>query len=201
MAGIVDKHSCLSDLKNATLELGCGESKLYPRSIGVDVLDYPCVDVVGDVHDVLDAIPTASVDHVYSNHFFEHVDDVDRLLDQLGRVMKPGATMRVLVPHALNPHFYSDPTHKSFFALYTFAYLADSKLFHRSVPSYQNSPLFDLVEVRLMFRSPGWPTRNKVKRVLELLVNSRRSFQEFFEENLSTMLPPYGVDYRLRRKV
>ena len=48
--------------------------------MGVDVLDYPSVDVIGDAFDVLAAVPDSALAALYSSHFFEHVEDVQRLL-------------------------------------------------------------------------------------------------------------------------
>jgi SAM-dependent methyltransferase len=197
---ILDKRSRLPGLREAVVELGCGPSKVLAVSLGIDALDYPSVDIVGDIHDVLDAMPDASVRYAYSSHFFEHVADLDRLLEQLGRVVRPGGIMRIRVPHALNPHYYSDPTHKTFFALYTFSYLAESHIFHRQVPTYGNKPAFDLLDARLLFDSPQWPIRSRFKKVIEVLVNSGRPVQEFFEENLSALIPPKTVEYTLQRK-
>ena len=43
------------------LELGCGQTKRGPDWVGVDVLDTPAVDVVGDVFDVLRTLDDDSV--------------------------------------------------------------------------------------------------------------------------------------------
>ena len=43
------------------LELGCGHRRDLPHGIGIDVLDYPGVDVIGDVYDVLAALTTAGL--------------------------------------------------------------------------------------------------------------------------------------------
>src|SRR5438132_5168251 len=76
---VIDKTGLLSQLSTlprVALELGCGANKRDAASIGVDALELPGVDLVGDVFDVLAAFPTASVDAVGSYHFFEHVDDI-----------------------------------------------------------------------------------------------------------------------------
>ena len=83
--GIIDKHNLLSDLASrqyVSLELGCGNRKRNSDSIGIDLLDYECVDLVGDVYEVLRALPEGGVDEVYSSHFVEHVLDVPMLLSE-----------------------------------------------------------------------------------------------------------------------
>ena len=70
---IIDKRNILKrigDYSPLILELGCGPRKKNPQAIGVDALDYECVDMVGDVFTVLGQIPEDAVDEVQSYHFF-----------------------------------------------------------------------------------------------------------------------------------
>jgi SAM-dependent methyltransferase len=190
----------LTDRARVELELGCGSTKRNPQAIGVDALELPGVDLVGDVFDVLAAFPAGRVDAVGSWHFFEHVDDLARLLSELARVSRPGGEVYVVTPHFSNPYFYSDYTHRRTFGLYTFAYLARSDLFARAVPSYGVAPSFELVDVRLGFRSAKpFYVRYGVKRAVGALVNLGRWSQEFWEENLCWLFPCYEVAYTLRR--
>jgi len=196
-----DKSAILARVKGGevvALELGCGPRKRHPDAVGVDALDYPGVDLVGDVFAVLAAFPDASVSTVHAYHFLEHVSDLDRLLAELARVMTPNAVMDVEVPHFAHPYFYSDPTHHRFFGLYTFCYLARSSLFRRGVPMYGRAPAFELTDVRLDFDSP-FPIRGVLRRTVGRVFNLSRWMQEFHEENLCYLLPAYQLRYLLRR--
>jgi SAM-dependent methyltransferase len=191
----------LPTLARVDLELGCGDHKRNREAIGVDLLDAPGVDLVGDVFEALAAFPPASVDGIASHHFFEHIDDLSSLMAELARVMKPGGELLVAVPHFSNPWFYSDPTHRRFFGLYTFCYLARSTLFQRAVPTYGVEPEFDLAGVRLEFKSTRpFYARHALKRGVGLLVNATTWLQEFYEENLCWLSPCYEVRYRLVRR-
>ncbi len=59
---ILDKRGLPGSLQGATLELGCGGRKRHPEAIGIDALDHECVDIVGDVYEVLERMPAASVE-------------------------------------------------------------------------------------------------------------------------------------------
>jgi hypothetical protein len=55
-----DKTAVLENLQfrdSVALELGCGNRKRLENSIGIDMLDYPCVDIVGNLSEVLQAFP------------------------------------------------------------------------------------------------------------------------------------------------
>ena len=56
MNKIVDKKELLVGLTTSSsliIEMGCGSTKINPEAIGIDILDYPEVDIVGDIYDVL----------------------------------------------------------------------------------------------------------------------------------------------------
>lgn len=201
---IIDKRGLIERIKelpSVTLDIGCGPNKKIPGAIGIDALDYDAVDIVGDVFEVLAAIPSASVDSVHSFHFFEHIEDFPRLLGEVARVLKSGGGLEVVVPHYSNPYFYSDPTHKRFFGLYTFCYYASESLFSRKVPTYQHAIQFELIEVNLGFKSSRpFYFRHGFKKVIGAVFNSCGYMKEFYEENLSQIFPCYEIRYRLQRK-
>lgn len=198
---ILDKRSILPTLtanSQIAIELGCGPSKRDIEALGVDALDFPGVDLVGDVFEVLRAFPPGSVVRCSNSHFLEHVDDPAGLLDELARVMRTGSELRVIVPHFSNPYFHSDPTHQRSYGLYTMSYFARDELLWRKVPNYGRTPAFELQSVRLGFNSP-FPVRGLIRRTIGRLFNLSRWLQEFHEENLCWLFPCYEIEYRLRR--
>jgi hypothetical protein len=48
------------------LELGCGGTKRFPEPVGIDLLELPGVDVVGDALEVLRSLPDGSVRAIHS---------------------------------------------------------------------------------------------------------------------------------------
>lgn len=200
---ILDKKNILShidDFSTVELELGCGERKKILDAIGVDVLNYPSVDIVGDVFEVLQAFPASSVDAIHSFHFFEHISDLSGLLDEVARVLKAGGELEVVVPHFSNPYFYSDPTHKTFFGLYTFCYFSRNTLFRRQVPTYGREVQFELVAAELAFNSTRpFIVRHGIKKLLGVFFNCCAYMREFYEENLCYLFPCYEIKYRLRK--
>ena len=203
MNSIIDKKALLP-LWNLTdkhvLEVGCGDLKRLAGSIGIDIADYPAVDIVGDAVEVMKLIPAVSVDLIQSSHFMEHIADVPAILNEFTRSLKIGGQIDITVPHFSNPFYYSDPTHKSFFGLYTFAYYAENKIFKRTVPSYSRIEGLELVSVHLGMKSyPPRYVRHGFKKLLEMLFNSSTFMRELYEENLCYLFPCYEIRYVLRR--
>ena len=180
------------------LELGCGASKIDPAAVGIDLLDHPGVDVVGEVVTVLRSLPDASVSKVYTAHFLEHVVDLDGLMRELSRVLVEKGVVTVVVPHFSNPYYYSDPTHVRPFGLYSFSYLADAPQLHRQVPRYGLDYRLEVTSLHLGFTSP-WFFRRMIRKWVQALANISDATREYYEENLVYWVPVYELTATLRR--
>ncbi|CAH1087196.1 class I SAM-dependent methyltransferase [Candidatus Nitrotoga sp. 1052] len=198
---IIDHQNLLTNITKCSpviLELGCGPRKKIPEAIGIDAIDYEGVDIVGDVFEILERIPQNTVDELHSFHFFEHIQDLPKLVEEVSRVLKPGGKLVCVVPHFTNPYFYSDYTHKQFFGLYSFSYLSIDRFLKRKVPNYKNKPSLELLGVKLIFTSP-FRGRKKIKKIIEKIVNFNVYTTEFYEENLCHIFPCYEIRYQLHK--
>ena len=143
------------------VELGCGTAKL-PGRIGVDLLDLPGVDIVADLNDGLPFFPDGSVDEIHCRSLLEHLDNFELLIRDIVRVLKPSGRCFTFVPHFSNPYYYSDPTHRRFFGLYTFYHFVDqAKQPRRKVPTFYWDTRIDVLKIRLKFTSPFQPVRQR----------------------------------------
>jgi SAM-dependent methyltransferase len=175
------------------VELGCGPTKT-PGRIGIDRLDFPCVDIVGDVYASLKAFPDACVDEIYSKSLLEHVDDLGAVVKEIVRVLKPNGRKIAFVPHFSNPHYYSDYTHTKFIGLYTFYYFVNPKYqLRRKVPVFYSDVRIRILSQKIIFRS-SFKLIRVFKKLFQKLVNFNTWTQEFYEENLCYLIPCYGLE-------
>lgn len=95
------------------LDIGCGKNK-QSGFIGIDSIDFEGVDKVLDVRVTPWPYEDSSVDEVHSSHFVEHLTGTERIafFNELYRVMKKGATARIVTPHWSHACAYGDPTHQ-----------------------------------------------------------------------------------------
>ena len=192
-----DLAAFLASLAPIQIELGCGVHKT-PGWLAIDRADLPNVDVVADLEQGLPFLPDNSVDVIHSASFFEHIDHFEGLMREMWRVLRPQGLIHGFVPHFSNPYYYSDPTHRRFFGLYTFEYFsAEQTRFARKVPAFYNTPKFYTQQIRLQFSSP-WPIRRWFKERFTTLVNLSPWLQEYYEENLCYLIPCYGICFTLR---
>ena len=186
--------------KRAKLEFGCGQKKKSDESISIDIKDFSSVDIVGDIFEVLNLIDDNSIDYIESFHFFEHIKDINKLLNECSRVLKVEKKMRIVVPHFSNPYYFSDPTHENFFGLYTFSYFSKQDYFTRKVPKYYDC-FFNICKINLIFKT------NKpkyisflIKKFFQIIFNLNKFSKEFYEENLCYLFPCYEIDVILKNE-
>jgi SAM-dependent methyltransferase len=178
--------------RRVCLELGCGAKKKQ-GCISVDKADLSGVDIVADLEQGLPFFPDCCADEIHCTSVLEHIDNFELLMREIVRVLKPDGTAHVFVPHFSNPYFYSDPTHRRFFGLYSFYYFVDTdRQLKRKVPNFYTGIRINIISLRLVFRSPFW-FRRQIKKLGGLLFNCHPWLQEFYEENLCYLFPCYGI--------
>lgn len=181
------------------LELGPGEKKFSPETIGIDIVQKESVDIIWDLNKGFSFIEDNVVDKIISHHVLEHIENLEFLMKESFRILKKNGVFERTVPHFSNPYFYSDYTHNKFFGLYSFNYFYnENNYFHRQVPLYYYDIRFMVEEIKLIFRSP-FRIRNKVKEIFTKIVNGSNFFKEFYEENLVYIFPCYEIYFRLRK--
>jgi SAM-dependent methyltransferase len=197
----IDKKGFLTSIDRGLpiiLDIGCGPLKKKPEWIGIDMLDSEGVDMVGDIYEIAKAFPTASVDEIHSFHFFEHIPDVPGLLKELCRILKPNGLIEIVVPHFSNAYFYSDFTHKTFFGLYSFSYMATDNIFQRKVPNYNVDTGLQVKSVHLRFKSALLINR-PIRKVYQWIFNSSNLMKEWYEDSWSRAFPCYEMQFILTK--
>jgi predicted SAM-dependent methyltransferase len=163
-------------------DLGCGPSK-KEGYLGIDKLALPGVDYVTDIEKGFSFLPENSVDEIYSSNFLEHVNDLEILMKECHRIIKPKGILNIYVPHFSNPWFYSDYTHKRFFGIYTFLYFStNNHKYRRGVPDFYTDFKFQVIEQKLIFKSPPFYFRNLFRQILQKIFNSSIYMQELYED-------------------
>jgi SAM-dependent methyltransferase len=104
------------------LDLGCGSTRQWDGSIGVDCYPLAAVDLLADLERGLPFADNA-VDVIFAVHVLEHLHDLLTTMAEIHRVLKPGGLLHVMVPHWQNVIAVADPTHVRYFSPQTFEYL------------------------------------------------------------------------------
>jgi len=164
------------------LDMGCGMRK-HDGAIGTDIVAVGPVDLVHDLKSFPYPFKSECADEVILSHVLEHLSlqEINRVLGEAWRILKPNGVVMISVPHALSAGFYADPTHVSHFTFETLYYFTQSHHFgyYKDIDSqWRIKRLWASVNIRsnLHKEDNGWQMRLNgfFSRVLSYLV--RRSF-------------------------
>ena len=112
------------------LNLGCSD-RPFDGFIGVDIAPGPGVDEIADLSKTW-PWPDSSVDEVIAYDVIEHIADRIHFMNELHRVLKPGALAHIEVPNATKgAGFAQDPTHVSHWSMNSFQYFRDGSFAHQ----------------------------------------------------------------------
>ena len=106
------------------LNLGCGRKHL-PDAINLDLVTDTQSDVVHDLNVRPWPFASNTFAEISAYDVLEHLDDVVATMEEIHRIGRPGATVRITVPHFSCANAFTDPTHKHYFSSTSFAYFTD----------------------------------------------------------------------------
>lgn len=86
-------------LHGVILDLGCGDEKIIPQAIGVDLHDKADLRIDLSAPNALNLFNSNSVDIVFSSHFLEDCIDYKNVLKEMWRVIKPHGKLILYLPH------------------------------------------------------------------------------------------------------
>ena len=149
----------MTENKGETLDIGCGQSKT-PGSVGIDILPAPGVDIVHDLNKLPWPIEAGRFDTVVCSHVLEHLVDLVGVLNEMHRVSKNGARVKIITPHFSSLNSWEDPTHTRHFARRSFSFF-DTESKH----CYTNLRM-KTISVELSFGSGLWDKIGQIQYAL-----------------------------------
>ncbi|HMB68390.1 MAG TPA: class I SAM-dependent methyltransferase [bacterium] len=166
------------------LDVGCGNDKL-PGAVGIDRSADTLADVVHDLDRLPWPLPESEFDLIRCQDVLEHLDDLVGVMEEIHRVAKPGAEIRIRVPHFSSVQAFTDITHRHFFTTESFhVFVPDQSLY----PHY--SPVRFAVEAaRLVHWKPYRWTG------ISWLANR---FPQRYEKMFAFLFPTQYLEFRLR---
>jgi predicted SAM-dependent methyltransferase len=102
------------------IDLGCGPTP-HQGYVGVDLLGGAGI-IQHDLRVVPWPFEDATATEILAHDVLEHLPDRNATMYEIERILVPGGSVDILVPDALSPGAFQDPTHVSFWTRNTFAY-------------------------------------------------------------------------------
>ena len=99
------------------LDIGCGRDK-DPEFFGIDINNWPGVDLVWDMEKFPWPIEDNSFDYVKIIHVVEHINDQVGFFREIHRITSNDAVIHLETPHFSSSNSWADPTHVRHFSLF-----------------------------------------------------------------------------------
>ncbi|MEK7659811.1 MAG: methyltransferase domain-containing protein [Patescibacteria group bacterium] len=176
------------------INFGCGYD-IKPGWVNVDSSQLPGVDIVHDVQQVPLPFASGSISEVVCQDIFEHIEYIPVLKD-IFRILQPGGTITIRVPHFTSKNSYTDPTHKKIFAIRTFDFFTTHPPKGRGY--YHNFSFTKMVKKIITFeRSSRWFLYNAI---VSRIVNYSARNQYIYESTgWSRIFPAENIEITLRK--
>jgi len=146
MISYLSKNFALeSYMGDNNLHFGCG-NKILDNFINVDYYNKKYANELVDLNEKL-PYQSDSIDLIYSDNVFEHIQNFLQLMQECNRILKPGGTLIVKVPYFKSKHAFVDPTHVNFFTIQSMDYYVKNKYFYDEYKFFEES--FKSLEVFL----------------------------------------------------
>lgn len=147
------------------VDLGCGQRR-QDGFIGVDKVPGEKVDIVHDLESYPWPFEDNSVDEVNCSHYIEHVVDIVAFMDEMWRIMKPGAKAMIQAPYYSSVRSMQDPYHVRPISEMTFLYYNKQWRETNGLNHYPIKADFDFTYGYGM--NPPWNTKNDETRVFAI---------------------------------
>ena len=105
------KQKKIKEEKILKLNLASGDNPVE-GFLNVDIAKLPTVDKVVNLEKFPWPWKDGSVDEVTCSHYVEHTIDLIAFMNELYRILKPGAKATIVCPYYNSMRCWQDPTHK-----------------------------------------------------------------------------------------
>lgn len=166
------------------LNLGCGIKK-FNGYVNLDFSKSVKPDVVYDLDKFPWPFKVNTFEEIHASHTLEHLDNIPKVMEEIWRISKPNALLKVIVPYFAFMGAFKDPTHKHFFSWQTMDYfdISNEELGHYATPK------FKVVKKKLRF--------GKMHRLLGL-ESFGNKFPYIYEHYFVYLFPAREIYFELR---
>jgi hypothetical protein len=169
-------------LQRDVLNLGCGR-KHIPGAINLDITASTDPDITHDLNMRPWPFPENHFREVHAYDVMEHLEDIIGTMEELHRICRPQAMIRVTVPHFSCCNSFTDPTHRHLFTSASFNYFTDE-----SELGFYTEARFRIVSNRIFF----YPSL--MNKLVWRLANR---YPEKYEQRWAWIFPAWFLQFNL----
>ena len=172
------------------LNLGCGNDK-REGYINIDSSGDVNPDKVWDLKKTPLPFKKDSADEILANHVLEHINNFVPLINDMHRICRKNAIIKIRTPFYSAWGQFNDPTHVRFFSPFTFSYFEGKHNYSHQVKK-GNEVNFKVEKVRIHF---GIGQSKIMNKFIDPLINLNHRFYCRF---LAWIFPAAEIEFKLR---
>ena len=172
------------------LDLGCGKNKRF-GSVGVDFSTRHNPDMVHNLNNYPYPFESNFADEVYLDNILEHLNEPMLVMQEVHRITKMEGLVKVIVPYFRSKWAFTDPTHKTFYTVDSFAYYD---------PDHEICKRYDYIDTRFkvlkIVFNEGLEKGSLLSRFIVWLANIN---PHRYETYLSHLYPLDQISFHLKK--
>lgn len=165
------------------LNLGCG-LKQRPDAVNVDFVADTAPDLVIDLDRLPWPFESDRFDEVLAFDVLEHLDRIVAVMEEIHRICRHGAVVRITVPHYTSANAFTDLTHRHHFGWFSTHYFTGENQW-----AFYTRTRFERITTSLMFHP------SLLNSIVRRLANR---FPEAYERRWGWMFPAWFLYFELR---
>ena len=167
------------------LNLGCGD-QIKEGYVNLDIIPFKGVDVLHDMNKFPYPFKDNTFEEVIAVHVLEHTQDLFKTMQELFRICKDKAILKIIVPHYTHSTAFTCPDHKRFFGIDSLGHFGGLYF------QYRCKAKFALKSNKLVFN------RYLDALTLNLMGKLFNKVPRFYENYLSSFIPAGSIHTQLR---
>jgi len=165
------------------LTIGCGKD-IKKDFVNLDIAKLPGVDVIHNLNKYPWPFKDNEFEYIYCDNVLEHLEDIIKPLEEIWRISRSKARIRIIVPIFPSVWSFCDPTHKSIYTYFTFNYFR-----LKFDLNYYSKARFGILKRKIIF--------NKIIKPVEWIVNFSEINQKIWASYLSHLIVAQEQDITL----
>lgn len=165
------------------LTIGCGRI-IRKGYVNLDKIKLKGVNVVHDLNKFPYPFKDNTFDEILGENILEHLDDVMKVMEELHRISKSNAIIKLTVPTPTSADYFTDPTHKHAFTTRSFMYFEE-----KNPLNFYTKARFK-VKCKIVFY--------RFYKILEFFVNLSEKFKHIYEIYFPFLFPANILKFELK---